>query len=130
VLTNSSSGSTATIGQLTTNASAQLNLSAPTTGCSLGNAGCYDSILFYQDRRASSSASGKNIINGNSDSIISGAFYFPKQELQVNGTATLHFACAQFVSYTVDFSGNGTVSNTCSGYGDKEIMGKHVRLVA
>jgi Flp pilus assembly protein TadG len=130
VLTNSSTGSTATIGQLTTNASAQLNLSAPTTGCSLGNAGCYDSILFYQDRRADSSASGKNIINGNSDSIISGAFYFPKQELQVNGTATLHFACAQFVSYTVDFSGNGTVSNTCSGYGDKEIMGKHVRLVA
>jgi len=62
---------------------------------------------------------------------MSGAFYFPNQQLQINGTAGLDFTCAQFVGRTVDFSGNGSINNTCpGGYGDDSIMGKHVRLVA
>ena len=38
-----------------------------------------------------------NKINGNSDSMFAGAFYFPNQQLQINGTAGLDFNCAQFV---------------------------------
>jgi len=84
-------------------------------------------ILFYQDRRA---AAGTASINGNSDSVLTGAMYFPKQTLDVNGTSNLHFNCAQMVSLIVNFSGNGTINNTCTaGYGNNTIMGQHVRLI-
>lgn len=99
-------------------------MSAPSTGT-------YEDILFYQDRRAPSGSSQVNRINGNSDSLLTGAFYFPTQQLQINGTAGLDFNCAQFVARTVEFAGNGAITNTCpGGYGDAAIMGKHVRLVA
>jgi Flp pilus assembly protein TadG len=124
ILTNSDTSSTATIGDVDMNGGAEIDMSAPTSGT-------YEDILIYQDRRASSSSSTVNKVNGNSDSLMSGAFYFPNQELQINGTAGLDFNCAQFVARTVDFSGNGSINNTCTGgYGDDAIMGKHVRLVA
>jgi Flp pilus assembly protein TadG len=124
ILTNSDTSSTATIGTVTMNGGAEIDMSAPTSGT-------YEDILIYQDRRASSTSSTVNKVNGNSDSLMSGAFYFPNQQLQINGTAGLNFNCAQFVARTVDFSGNGSINNTCTGgYGDDSIMGKHVRLVA
>lgn len=123
ILTNSDGG-TPTIGQADINGGAQLNMSAPTSGT-------YDGLLFYQDRRAATGSTIVNKINGNSSSLMSGAFYFPNQQLQINGTAGLNFSCAQFVSYIIEFAGNGSINNTCAaGYGDNEIMGRHVRLVA
>lgn len=124
ILTNSDTGSSPTIGKLNFNANGQINMSAPTSGT-------YDGILFYQDRRAPSGSSEVNKINGNSDSVLTGAFYFPKQQIQINGSGGLTMTCAQFVSYTIEFSGNSSINNTCTGgYGDGKIMGKHVRLVA
>lgn len=124
ILTNSDSSPTATIGTVDINGGAEIDMSAPTGGT-------YEDILIYQDRRAQSSSSAVNKINGNSDSLLTGAFYFPNQQLQINGTAGLNFSCAKFVARTVDFSGNGSITNTCTGgYGDDGIMGKHVRLVA
>jgi hypothetical protein len=61
---------------------------------------------------------------------MSGAFYFPNQQLQINGTAGLNFDCAKFVSYVVEFSGNGSINNTCDEDPEDGIMGRHVRLVA
>ena len=124
ILSNSSSGSTAQIGTVDINGGAEIKMTAPTSGN-------YDGILFYQDRRAPTANNLTNKINGNSDSVMSGAFYFPKQALDINGTANLNFNCAKFVSYIVTFSGNGSVNNSCSGgYGTGAIMGRHVRLVA
>ena len=124
ILTNSSTSSTATIGDVDINAGAQINMTAPTSGT-------FEDILFYQDRRAPSGSSTVNKINGNSSSTFSGAMYFPNQQLQVNGTAGLNFSCAQFVARRVEFSGNGSITNSCpGGYGNGSIMGKHVRLVA
>jgi Flp pilus assembly protein TadG len=123
ILTNSDSGS-APIGTVDINGGAQINMSAP-------SGGTYDGLLFYQDRRATVSDTIVNKINGNSSSLLEGAFYFPNQQLQINGTAGLDFTCAQFVSYVVEFAGNGSLNNSCpGGYGDNEIMGRHVRLVA
>ena len=124
ILTNSDSSPTATIGSVTMNASAELNLTASTSGT-------YKGMLIYQDRRAPSSSSTVNKINGNANTILSGAFYFPNQQIQINGTSGLDFTCAKFVARTVDFSGNGSINNSCpGGYGGDAIMGKHVRLVA
>jgi hypothetical protein len=125
VLTNSSSGTSGVqIGNVNINGGAQLNLTAPTTG-PMAN------ILMYQDRRANSGSSQSNQINGNSASTFTGAFYFPTRILDINGTSNLNFTCAQFVARTVNFSGNGSITNTCpGGYGGNGIPGKHVRLVA
>jgi Flp pilus assembly protein TadG len=125
ILTNRNSGTSGIqIGNVTINGGAQLNLGAPTSGT-------YDNILFYQDRRASSGSSATNQINGNSASVMSGAFYFPTRTLDINGTSNLTFNCGQFVARTVNFSGNGSITNTCTGgYGDETITGQHVRLVA
>jgi hypothetical protein len=63
--------------------------------------------------------------------LLSGAFYFPTRAMDINGTSGLTFSCAQFVARTVNFSGNGSITNTCGpGYGDDTIYGDHVRLVA
>lgn len=124
VFTNSDPSPGATIGTVTDiNGGAQLNMTAPTN-----QSNPLHDILFYQDRRATT---GTASINGNSSSVLSGAMYFPKQTLDVNGTSNLHFNCAQFVSLIVNFSGNGTINNTCAaGYGNNTIMGQHVRLIA
>jgi Flp pilus assembly protein TadG len=125
ILTNHNSGTSGIqIGNVNINGGAQLNLGASTSGN-------YDNILFYQDRRAQSGTSQTNQINGNSSSTMSGAFYFPTRTLDINGTSNLSFSCAQFVARTVNFSGNGSITNTCTGgYGDDTITGNHVRLVA
>jgi hypothetical protein len=123
ILTNSDSAMTPTIGSVDIKGGAEIKMTAP-------SAGTFDGILFYQDRRAPKDAT-VNKINGNSDSLLGGAFYFPNQQLQINGTAGLNITCGQFVSYIVEFAGDGSINNTCAaGYGDNEIMGRHVRLVA
>lgn len=122
ILTNSDSSPTADIGGLEMNAQAKTNMSAPTSGT-------YKGVLFYQDRRAE--VGEVNKVNGTSDSVFSGAMYFPSQHLNINGNAGLSFNCAQFVAWTVEFSGNSGITNTCTaGYGSNSIMGRHVRLVA
>ena len=129
ILTNSDTGTTPTIGTVDINGGAQINMSAPDDA---GNP--YDGILFYQDRRASTSDTIVNTINGNADSLFGGAFYFPNQLLRINGTAGLDTNCAQFVSYVVEFAGNGSINNTidstCTNGNDDGFMGRHVRLVA
>lgn len=124
VLTNKDAAEDATIGKITNmNSTVKVDISAPDN-----SANPYDGILFYQDRRADP---GFQTINGNSTSVMEGAFYFPTQELKLNGTAGLTFKCAQFVAWIVDFAGTAGLTNSCpGGYGDETIMGKHVRLVA
>jgi Flp pilus assembly protein TadG len=127
ILSNSDPASTE-IGRVTMNAQAKSTMTAPTNGP-------YDGLLFFQDRRAVSTNSNTNHINGSSDSSFSGAMYFPSTHLNINGNAGLKFTCAQFVSWTVEFSGNSgisnTINNTCDDGNDEgAILGRHVRLVA
>ncbi len=129
VLTNVDPAST-TIGTFKMNAGATANLTAPTTGT-------YAGIAVYQDRRATdANGSGSpNKINGNSSSTIIGALYFPKQELEYNGTGTLTAVCTRFVTRRIIFSGNNSTSNKfakdCAGSGIPDWDGgRLVRLVA
>jgi hypothetical protein len=92
-------------------------------------------LLFYQDRRAVATSNNANHINGTSDSTFGGAMYFPRTHLNINGNAGMKFTCAQFVSWTVEFSGNSGISNTINtscndGSDPNAILGRHVRLVA
>jgi hypothetical protein len=131
VLTNKSTSPTATIGQFKVNADAKINISAPT-----GDGDYYKGIAIYQDRRAVDSASSVNKINGNSESVITGALYFPNQELQYNGGGNTAATCTLFVSRRIDFSGNSVTLNKfkkgseCKAAGLPEVEGgRLVRLV-
>ena len=128
VLTNRSTSSTATIGGVNMNGGANVNLVAPTTGCVLGTAGCYDGILIYQDRRAT--VDNAQMVNGNSSSMFEGALYFPRAELTFNGTSGMNTNCLQIVSKKVKFTGNSAVNNTCpANSASGSFAGKRIRLV-
>jgi len=118
ILTNSNANS---IPQIKINGGATVNLSAP-------DSGTYNSVLFYQDRRATNS-NGNNI-NGNSSSTYEGAFYFPSQEVQYTGNTGVKFNCVRLVARRVVFSGNSELGNTCTKYNYDNFQGRHVRLVA
>jgi len=106
----------------------ELDLIAPSTGCTLGTAGCYDGIMIYQDRRADDLNNVK--INGNSASKLEGAFYFPKANMTFTGTSGQDTNCMQIVSKRVTFNGNSGISNVCpTGSKAKSFVGKKVRLV-
>ena len=132
VLTNKDPTST-TIGTVSTNAQANNNITAPTTGT-------YAGIAIYQDRRASGNV---DQINGGSGSVINGAVYFPNDELRINGTGLVDSSgnavklCAMWVAKNITFLGNSSIGLSspddavCSGYGLPSGKGvKMVRLVA
>lgn len=97
VLTNSNTSPTATIGNVSANAGANVNITAPTSGT-------YQGLAFFQDRRATD-CNNCNKINGNSSSLITGAMYFPNQELQYNGTGNTTSVCSKFVAKRITFTG-------------------------
>lgn len=126
VLTNKSASSP--IGTIKMNASANINMTAPTTGD-------FQGIAIYQDRRATD-CNVCNKVNGNSGSIIKGALYFPSQELEYNGTGTTEAVCTMFVARRLNFSGNSSTSNKfkdladCSEFGlPSNTTTRMVRLV-
>lgn len=113
------------IGNAIINGGAEVDLVAPETGT-------YAGLIIYQDRRAqsTSNANTTNHLNGNSNSSFHGAFYFPRQETLFNGTAGMVTDCLQLVAYTVTFSGNMDLTNSCaSGGAAQPFEGKQVRLV-
>jgi Flp pilus assembly protein TadG len=114
--TNSSS-----IGSLSMNGGATVNLTSSTTGT-------YAGILFYQDRRAT--AGGSNTVNGNSASALQGAIYFKSQDLSFSGDSGMTTDCVQMVSRRVTFTGNNSIVNVCPvNSGAHSFVGTRVYLV-
>jgi Flp pilus assembly protein TadG len=93
-----------------------LNITAPTTGATAG-------LAFFQDRNAPSS--GTDNFSGGSTQKITGAIYFPDQEVTYSGGSgsTGASQCTQLIAYTLNFSGSSTFNNNCSGTGVQTIGG-------
>lgn len=89
------------------NGNATVNLSAPTSGT-------YSGILMYGDR---TQANNLNTINGNASSSMTGAMYFPSQEVDMLGNFSGANGCMQIVADTILYSGNSHFSTNCSAYG-------------
>ena len=111
VLTNRNSGASQPIGSLTMNATGKLNGTSPTTGK-------WSGMAIYQDRRAvddaptgNITASSPNLINGTSGATVTGAVYFPNQQLTYNGNGTGTATCTQFVAKRIYWSGNAGMNN-------------------
>ncbi|MEO8176522.1 MAG: hypothetical protein ABI626_07670 [Sphingomicrobium sp.] len=129
VLTNKNAATNATIGTFDSNAQATNNITAPTSGTFKG-------IAFYQDRRAVD-CNGCNKINGGSSNTVTGAMYFPKQELWYNGGGSVTSTCTMFVARRITFTGNSGISNKFKSMKDCGVEGlpssssvKMIRLVA
>jgi Flp pilus assembly protein TadG len=113
------------IGNVDINGGAEVQLTAP-------DSGPYKGLIIYQDRRAvdGNNANTTNLINGNSNSIYHGSFYFPNQKTTFNGTSGMQTECMQLVARRVEFSGNTNIQNSCPpGSGSKSFQGRSVRLV-
>lgn len=123
ILMNSSGGSVGTVDL----EGGTMDITATDSGCTLGTAGCYNGMLFYQSRTAASDNTIK--INGNNGSTISGALYFPNADITFNGDAGMSANCMQIVVKDVKFTGNSAISNDCDDHTYGSFTGKKVRLV-
>jgi hypothetical protein len=86
---------------------ATINLTAPTSGS-------YSGLVFYGDR---SQGNAINTVNGNSTSTITGAIYFPSQEVRFLGNFSGSNGCTQVVADTIYYTGSSTFRTNCSGTG-------------
>ncbi len=119
-----SSGNSSDIGEITINGGADIVLRAPTAP--------YDpfkGVLLFQDPAASSS--GTNRINGGSTMSLTGALYFPRQQIQYNGdNSSQSNNCTQIIARTVEFTGNSKIyNNGCEAAGIVPVKVKGINLV-
>ena len=109
-------------GSLTMAGNSSLDLTAPTSGP-------YANIVLMQSPNAE--ANNANKINGDNNTLLDGAVYFPRGNVELLGSSTAAFQCAMLVAYTVDFTGSSTIQNDTSGCdADMTVTGRRVRLIA
>jgi len=89
------------------NGSAEINLSAATTGV-------YAGVLMYGDR---DQGNADNIFNGTANSSMTGALYFPTQQVTHNGNFSGANGCLRIVSKSIDLRGDAGFSTNCAGTG-------------
>jgi Flp pilus assembly protein TadG len=122
VLTSTTPNSANSFATMDINGGAEVDLTQSTTGT-------YSGITIYRDSRAAASNQCCQI-NGNSNSTLSGAFYFPNDTLTFNGTSGMSLNCFQMVGLRLSFSGNATITNTCDlPGGNKKWSLTAVRLI-
>lgn len=93
------------------NGSAHMNLSAATSGT-------YSGMLFYGNRTQPTAV---QTFNGDASSRMTGAIYFPSQEVRMNGNFSGANGCQQVIGDTIQFSGSTTLSAACPGTGINSI---------
>jgi hypothetical protein len=93
--------------RLDVHGSAHLEFSAPTSGT-------YHGIAFFGDRTMSY---GDNTLNGNSSSSVTGALYFPSQNVRFLGNYSGSNDCLQLVASTIEYTGSASFGTDCSGSG-------------
>lgn len=113
------------IGRVVINGGANVTLKAPSY------AGApYRGLLFVQDPRAtSSSGPGINRFNGGAEMKLTGALYFPAEELNFSGNSNMT-SCIEVVARTVKFTGNTRLDvSGCSSTGTAPIQVTAARIV-
>jgi hypothetical protein len=72
---------------------------------------------------------GLNKLNGGSSMTLSGAVYFPTQEVEFNGNNSSGSNCTMVVALLVSFTGNSTFDDTgCEAAGVKPIQVSGVEI--
>ncbi|MCP4934421.1 MAG: hypothetical protein GY927_09510 [bacterium] len=104
-----------------------MSLHAPTTDPT------FKGILFFQDPEAPDYQGSKlrtNKILGNADIALSGAIYFPKQEVVFSGGANGKTNCLQLVANQITITGQASITNSCDlSNGTDQIARLSIKLV-
>jgi Flp pilus assembly protein TadG len=109
-----------TAGDIKTDAKADINITAPSSGD-------YKGIAMYRDRRADTLTLK---VNGGASSNIQGALYFPTSDLWYNGNASMTTKCMQLVGRIITFKGGMNIENKCDpATGSQAFRQTVVRLV-
>ncbi len=95
------------------NGNAQMNLSAPTQS-SPSPLSIYSGILFFGDRTM---AMATQKMNGNASSTVTGAIYFPSQQVEIDGNYSGQNGCMQIIADEIYVTGNSHFGVNCSSYG-------------
>jgi len=93
------------------NGNAVVKLSAPTSGT-------YSGVLMYGDR---TNVGGQNTFNGTADSLLTGALYFARQQINYLGNFSGTGGCTQIVADTIQWSGNTTINQDCTSLGMRDL---------
>lgn len=119
------------IATLDMNGGATVKLTAPSPETCSGASCAYADVLFYQDRRAVlPSGNSANAINGNANSTLQGAIYFPSQAVSFSGGSGMMTDCVQILARRVTFIGNSNIVNECpDSYNKDRFLGTRVYLV-
>lgn len=104
----------ATVGM---NGGADIKLSAPTSGT-------YSGILFFGAR--DNAGAPRAIFNGGANSELTGAIYFPTQDIDYRGNFAGKNGCTQVVGRTVSWSGNTSIQVDCAAAGMRPIPANQV----
>jgi Flp pilus assembly protein TadG len=120
-------------GSLSMNGNSSLDLTAPTSttcGTFAGTNTCdFENMVLMQS--ANAATGNNNTINGDNNTLLDGAIYFPRGDLTFSGSSTQAFQCAMVVGYTVEFTGSSTIqNNTAACDADTQVAGRRVRLIA
>ena len=89
------------------NGNAHVNFSAPTSGT-------YSGILFFGDR---TQPNATQKFNGDNTSSMTGAMYFPSQQVQMSGNFSGQNGCMQVVADTIDYTGSSNFAANCAAKG-------------
>ncbi|HLY05640.1 MAG TPA: hypothetical protein VKR31_07825 [Rhizomicrobium sp.] len=94
-------------GTVAISGSAVVNLTAQTSGT-------YAGILFFGSRAGNTS---NNNISGSSNSTITGALYFPTQQVTFSGGSNTPSACTEVIGDKITISGTAYLGDSCAGTG-------------
>ncbi|MDE2476775.1 MAG: hypothetical protein KGO48_17100 [Alphaproteobacteria bacterium] len=97
---------------------ATANLTAPTSSTTWSgtsnSASTYSGLVFFGDRSATN---GNDDFSGGSNQSITGAIYFPTENVTFSGSNASSSQCTQLIASTVTISGSAAFNNTCPGDG-------------
>ena len=97
-----------------------INLSAPTSGATAG-------LVLFQSPSAPNT--GSDTFSSGAAISLTGAIYFPNQEVFFANGASTASSCTQLVAWRINFSGGASFNNTCSGTGVTAIGATPSKLV-
>ncbi len=107
-------GAGANYGTVNISANSTVTLTAPVSGATAG-------LAFFQDRNAPTG--GTNTFNGGPTQNITGALYFPQQEVDFGGGTSTTVTCLEIIALKVKITGNAALKVDCSGTGVLPIGG-------
>ena len=89
-----------------------MNMTAQTSGA-------YSGLLFFGARNLPSGTVQK--VNGDSDTNLTGAIYFPSQKVEFSGNFSANSSCLQIIADKVEYTGSAEFQHMCEDTGVKDL---------